>query len=104
MAEHTPRPWSVNEWPQANADMSVGAVGTPRVAIIPLRDVSINEQKANARLIAAAPELLEAAENILSAYRMLVDSGDCGCWDSSKVDEVVEMNRVLSKINGEPKE
>lgn len=34
-------------------------------AKVPLRDVSINEQKANARLIAAAPDLLAALEALL---------------------------------------
>lgn len=60
MSQHTPGPWSINDWPQANTDIAIGAVGTPLIARIPLRHVSINEQKANARLIAAAPELLEA--------------------------------------------
>lgn len=64
MSKHTPKPWSINEWPHSNADMSVGAKGTPRIAVIPLRNVSINEQKANAHLIAAAPEMLEALKAV----------------------------------------
>lgn len=54
---HTPGPW---DWSPA-PEFHVWAKGTPRIAIVPLRDVSINEQEANARLIAAAPELLEVA-------------------------------------------
>lgn len=50
---HTAGPWSINDWPHARSEISIGAAGTPRVAIIPLRDVSINEQKANARRIVA---------------------------------------------------
>jgi hypothetical protein len=52
--------WSINEWTQPDDRISIGAVGTPLIAIVPSRDVSYNEQKANAKLIAAAPELLEA--------------------------------------------
>lgn len=55
---HTPGPWSINDWPQASSDIAVGAAGTPVIARVPLRDVSINEQKDNARLIAASPVLL----------------------------------------------
>jgi hypothetical protein len=46
--------WSINEWTQPDDRISIGAVGTPLIAIVPSRDVSYNEQKANAKLIAAA--------------------------------------------------
>lgn len=79
MSNHTPGPWSINEWPHTNADMSVGAIGTPKIAIIPLRDVSINEQKANTRLIAAAPDLLEACEDSLKIARAVCQKGHPTC-------------------------
>lgn len=60
----TPGPWSINEWPQAGSDIAIGAAGAPRIAILPLRYVSINEQVANAKLIAAAPDLLAALKQI----------------------------------------
>ena len=63
-AQHTPGPWSINEWPQATTDIAIGVIGTPLIAKVPLRDVSINEQKANARLIAAAPDLLAVVEEL----------------------------------------
>ena len=62
--QHTPGLWSINEWPQATTDIAIGAIGTPLIAKVPLRDVSINEQKANARLIAAAPDLLAVVEEL----------------------------------------
>ena len=68
MDKYTKGPWSINRWPHSSADMSVGAVGTPKVAIIPLRDVSIKEQEANAYLIAAAPDLLVALERVIEEY------------------------------------
>ena len=69
--KHTPGPWTVNAWPQRHDEIRIGAVGTPLICAIMVRDVSINEQKANARLIAAAPELLEAL--ILARRYMLKD-------------------------------
>lgn len=67
MADQTLGSWSINDWPQKNAEITIGAIGTPLIAIVPLRDVSINEQKANAHLIAAAPDLLESLKNIWKA-------------------------------------
>lgn len=74
--EHTPGSWSINDWPHNNADMSIGAPGTPKIAIIPLRDVSINEQKANAALIAAAPDMYEAIVAVLGWYNGPTDIED----------------------------
>lgn len=68
MHKHTPGPWSINSWPQADADIRIGATGTPCLAVVPLRFVSINEQAANSRLIAAAPELLEALRALLAEH------------------------------------
>lgn len=61
---YTAGEWSVNDWPQSGADICIGAVGTPLIARIPLRDVSINEQRANARLIASAPAMLDALQKL----------------------------------------
>lgn len=47
MSNYTKSPWSINNWPQNGTDIAVGAVGTPLIAKVPLRDVSVNEQKAN---------------------------------------------------------
>lgn len=66
---HTEGEWSINDWPQKTSDIAIGAPGTPRVAIIPLRHVSINEQEANAKLIAAAPKLLEACKDFIRNYK-----------------------------------
>jgi hypothetical protein len=54
MNAHTKGTWSINDWPQGDAEIRLGAPGTPRIATVHLRDVSINEQHANARLIAEA--------------------------------------------------
>jgi hypothetical protein len=63
---HTPGPWVRRNI--ASKDMYVGPAndgGSPNVAIIPKRITrSDDEQMANALLIAAAPELLEALRAI----------------------------------------
>jgi hypothetical protein len=53
MSEHTKEPWSINEWPQPDSTIAIGAVGTPLICRVIFRNVSINEQKANARRIVA---------------------------------------------------
>lgn len=50
---HTKEPWSINDWPQPDTSIAIGAVGTPLIARVILRDVSINGQKANAARIVA---------------------------------------------------
>jgi len=74
MSKHTPGPWSVPEqycseieradgktiascWHEKCVDVEVKLVG--------VADVSLEESKANARLIAAAPDLLEVAKRAL---------------------------------------
>ena len=51
--QHTKEPWGINDWPQPDNSIGIGAVGTPLIARVILRDVSINAQKANARRIVA---------------------------------------------------
>ena len=60
--QHTPGPWIVRDIP--TLDIYVGPScdgGATAVAIVPTRgSIGEDEQKANARLIAAAPDLLQA--------------------------------------------
>ena len=65
MTEHTPGPWSVKPDNRAAVNLGDG------VAIVCSQTtngvIPSGEVQANARLIAAAPELLEALRNILDA-------------------------------------
>ena len=83
MAGHTPGPWTVHGQWQASVRMPNGegfhVCSDPRHAS--------DESKANARLIAAAPDMLAALEEIM-------DSG-CDC------DGCIMAGNVVAKARGE---
>lgn len=60
-------------------------------------DRSDAEDSANARLIAAAPELYEALRNLLGEYIKGADSGDWGNWDAYQQPEVIAARAALAK-------
>ena len=79
MSKHTPGPWSYHSWGKGSgksfgietADHRHGIAGvTPNGNASTL--VSMKQHEANARLIAAAPELLEACQAIIDNW----ESGD----------------------------
>lgn len=70
--KHTPGPWKVDEFTRKTNEINIWADGTPLIAKVHLRDVSINEQFANADLIAAAPDLLEVLDEAYA--ELLADS------------------------------
>ena len=62
----------------------------------PIKEISKPEAVANAQLIAAAPELLEAAEQ---SYEMIDTLAGLSSWDARSEDEINEvMNRNLKAI------
>src|ERR1700722_19638595 len=68
--KHTPGPWRTERFAQAESEQSVstelhansGYIGTFTLELDPDTPEDVAEFLANARLIAAAPELLEALE------------------------------------------
>ena len=91
MSEYTKGPWRVlkNELGHEFIEASNGDI------VSPLRS------SADARLIAAAPDLLEALEAFLNWYVHFVNSGDAGFWDPEKDDIVIKARSALSKAKGE---
>lgn len=66
MSKHTPGPWMVR---------STGSVGTDNMMVAnvyPMEDQNLEEHDANARLISAAPELLDALLGVVE-YTALFD-------------------------------
>ena len=74
MAEHTPGPWR-HEWREP--DCTVWAGEDEHVASI-YGDGSVENATANARLIAAAPDLLEALKEVLIHFSGTVAVECCG--------------------------
>lgn len=70
MSPHTPGPWEAREW-SIHAPTSVGTVVNGQFQLVAecsgtgARDLQTEIESANARLIAAAPEMLEALEGAL---------------------------------------
>lgn len=61
--KHTPGPWRVASWEYAGDDLNVDAKGRGFICLAGKR--GDGEAEANARLIAAAPELLEGARQVV---------------------------------------
>ena len=63
--KHTPGPWRVGT-PPPNGEQCIGDSKGLMVAVA-TTGIALNETLANARMIAAAPDLLEALEGLLNA-------------------------------------
>ena len=104
MNKHTPGPWN-----RIKGDRNVySAAGTvcKTPAILGGGSAATNWE-ANARLIAAAPDLLEALENLLDAYskpdqRMCCIGTDCGCMGATIYDQAEHYARAaIARARGE---
>lgn len=58
------------------------------------------QQLANARVMAAAPNLLTALKMFVDRYTGLVNSGDCGNWNPEDEDHVVIARAAIAKAEG----
>lgn len=101
--KHTPGPWffdgpreNIIVWQFNNADN--------RICFM----TSNGPAKENARLIAAAPDLLQALGDLLQAYsepdrRLCCDGRDCGCMGSTVHQQAEHYARlVIAKAEGRP--
>lgn len=98
---HTPGPWFVGERGRNSAGIEIGpryrdGYGINSIAYVEdeaHEDLSLDEEDANAALIAAAPNLLEALEQIV----LDLEDEDCGV----PVSEMVKTARVaIAKARG----
>ena len=89
-AKHTPGPWKVarqNPSPTTGEWMIAGA--KPGY-LAEVRDCGSGDVEANARLIAAAPDLLEAAESVIATW----ERGDLA-------GAVCALDEAIAKAKGE---
>ncbi len=106
---HTPGPWEVagelshlrvNRY---NSENPNACDGIRQIALVTQGDYEIphyGEAEANARLIAAAPELLAALDELLASYVSLVNSGDAGSWNPETDAEVKAARAAIAKAKG----
>lgn len=60
----------------------------------------VHVQKADARLIASAPELYGALKVFVDEYVAMVNSGDCGFWNPEEEEKVRAARAALAKAEG----
>lgn len=95
MTRHTPGPWTA-EGPRVLSPHSCGYVECCGIAECfhgSRKDVA----EANARLVAASPDLKDALSDLLAHYVVLVASGDAGNWDAEAEEEVIAARAALAR-------
>lgn len=116
--KHSPAPWTLTGWngdfasfaPNVSESEFKQILGTLQSADgVPILSSgrfgmlcakTKAEAIANAQLIAAAPELLDALAGLLTHYVRLVDSGDAGNWDAEDEAEVIAARAALASAKG----
>jgi hypothetical protein len=91
-AKHTPGPWSIYSITFKGYHQIAGAQGGRVCQVLPFED----EYKANARLIAAAPELLAAIHVLLRDYTAVHDIGDLEMQPA-----IYQARAAIAKATGE---
>lgn len=124
--KHTPGPWVVTGVSMTTGNVSVG-MKEHRIVIAEVTNAAsfgdmivgamkrgggrfeqgdCHTQLANARLIAAAPDLFQALEDLLHAYsepdrRLCCDGRDCGCMGSTVHQQAEHYARAaIAKAEG----
>ncbi len=106
MTNHTPGEWSVGnagktiygprQDPGEGLRLPVIICSTQKCSGV----INSNERRANAQLIAAAPELLASLRVMLHRYLELVNSGDAGNWNPEGDDCVIAARAAILKAIG----
>ena len=92
MSKHTPGPWSF--WADRNMRLQVGP--SPNYTVAKMMVTPIEGQQANASLLAAAPELLDALVQMVSVF--LDTEGRHG---ESENDAMDAARAAIAKATGE---
>lgn len=104
--KHTPGPWRIEDSGTKRIDHLNIVHGAPDqlggaslvVAKVTCRISWLTEQMANARLISAAPELLEA---LILLEREMVESGNAGSVDYGWKPAITKTRAAIAKATGE---
>jgi len=112
--EHTPGPWALDDktgsltWGDVSFGAPVGAggfvVASYSVTTIPRHQQAERltvEHRANARLIAAAPDLLDVLGSIDEACQQGLNSPDGAHWEAALLDIMALARAAIAKATGE---
>lgn len=102
MTQHTPGPWeAVKSNRNQFAWDVIGALGmVPTIARLGLVDPHEEAVKANARLIAAAPELLEALKLAADQLDEVVDMNNPANWLDNSKATLEFLHQAIAKAEG----
>ena len=96
--KHTPGPWRIGATPP-NGEQTIGTRQGLMVAVA-TTGIALNETLANARLIAAAPDLLEALKLVVQDDEEWAAS-DMACdLDESKLPWLAPARAVIAQAQG----
>jgi hypothetical protein len=106
---HTPGPWaqSHRKGPDDMYRTQVYDAAGETIANIAWYPVHTSQtttstnREANARLIAAAPELLDALRELFADYKRLADSGDAGNWSLEDTTIGQQALAAIAKAEGQ---
>lgn len=94
-AKHTPGPWAHHNTPTPFIYVNAGGLPICQIYTSTAHGQSMGEQFANAHLIAAAPELLEALQKMLPELRGLSIVSD------TAAEMLREAEAAIAKATGE---
>ena len=92
--EHTIGPWNIRD---DDEDGVVSIVGSSQIVIARVRTATVEPGDGNARLIAAAPELLAVLERVQSMFSYQFEGGLTGCM----ADLSIDVRAAIAKATGE---
>lgn len=99
---HTPGPWVADWTTSYNGQERQGwFVRDGKNVEFHIELPNGTSAEANARLIAAAPDLLDALHGMLKRYTELVNCGDCGHWNPEEEQPVINGRNAIAKATSE---
>lgn len=99
-AQHTQGPWSITTDYIGIYDSKGRCIADMDSESSP--EIGLDETLANARLIAAAPDMLAALEDMLTVFRAVADLDDEGFDpDGCEYSCVIEASAAIAKAKGE---
>lgn len=100
-AQPAPGPWVAAETiPAHDGYPAVWQIDAEHHAVCTTQFCYAENTAANARLIAAAPDMLAALTALLDDHVQLVNCGDCGNWDPEAEPEVIAARAAIAKATG----